>query len=177
MIKWLLPLLLTAASFAQVPTLSGYEVTGQPQLSANLSWTPVPNATYNLYRAFKWAPCPAVESNWTEIAEGLTSTTYVDTPGKLGPWCYAVTSQVGTTESPLSNFVSVVLGNHWYGYLSYKPLGCSPNATATHIAGTLVITQTLNGVVTNVPVNILEDGVYFGTAQLYDNAKIGRAHV
>lgn len=170
--KWLFLLLLSAVSFAQVPTLSGFEVTGQPALSASLSWSAVPGATYNLYRAFKWAPCPAAtNTTWQEIAEGLATTSYSDSP-TLGPWCYAVTATVGGVESTQSNPVQVVLGNHWYAYLSYRPLGCPPDAPTTHIAGTLTITQTLNSVVTNVPVSPYPGtvGVFFGTAQLFDIA-------
>ena len=68
--------LLSSVAVAQVPRLSGKELIGQPQLSALLDWTSVPNAPYSVYRAQNvYGRCPAsYKESWIEIASGLSVT-------------------------------------------------------------------------------------------------------
>jgi hypothetical protein len=165
----LLGLFVCLNASAQAPVLSGLEITGQTQLSSSLSWTAVPNATYNVYRSRHWIPCPVSNSNeWTEIVDSLTTTTYAETPG-IGSWCYAVTSQIGAVESPFSNNVAVVLGLHWYAYIYYTLPDCVTRVP-TPAGAQLVIQQTLNGVTTNMPVTAQGTDTFWGTSRYYDTA-------
>jgi hypothetical protein len=174
MYKMCLFWLLSSIAVAQVPTLSGKEVTGQPQLSALLNWTSIPNATYTVYRAwdgYYGARCPAsTDKSWKEMASGLSVATYTDTPTELGSWCYAITATVSDTEGAQSNSVEVVLGNHWYFYVHDRTPNCK-RKMKTRPQVSLTFTQVLNNVTTSLPVGRLHPNAFTGIFRLYDNAQ------
>src|SRR5215831_5404183 len=171
MYKTCLLWLLSTVAVAQVPILSGKEVTGQPLLSALLDWTSVPDATYSVYRyKIDYGSCPAFTKSWIEIASGLSVTTYTDTPTTLAEWCYAVTATVSGNEGPQSNSVPVMLGNHWSFYVNYRLPGCRTKVTMPSGA-TLTFTQVLNNVTTRLPVTKLNTNEFDGHFRLYDNAQ------
>lgn len=173
MYKTFLLWLLSSVAVAQVPRLGGKEVTGQPQLSALLYWTSVPNATYSVYRSYKGydGRCPASTSeSWIEIAGGLSVSTYTDTPTELGSWCYAITATVSGTESAQSNSVDVILGNHWYFYARYRTSDCKEKVRTLPLVS-LTFTQVLNNVTTSLPVTRVHANEFTGIARFYDNAQ------
>jgi hypothetical protein len=172
MYKKCLLFLLSSVAVAQVPILSGKEVTGQSLLSALLDWTSVPHATYSVYRSqIDYGHCPAsTKESWIEIASGLSVTAYTDTPTKLAEWCYAVTATVSGNEGPQSNSVQVMLGNHWYFYVNYRLPDCRTKVTMPSGA-TLTFTQVLNNVTTRLPVTKLRTNEFDGHFRLYDNAQ------
>jgi len=170
--------LLSSVVVAQVPRLSGKEVIGQPQLSALLDWTSVPNATYSVYRAQNvYGRCPAsYKESWIEIASGLSVTTYTDTPTQLREWCYAVTATVSGNESDQSNSVEVVLGNRWYFYVSYRLPNCRTRVKEMPSGSSLTFTQVLDNVTTSLPVRTVGETrrgatEFTGFFRLYDNAQ------
>lgn len=73
-----------------------------------------PSLTYNVYRMS--APCPP-DGSWptanvtvTKIGSAIATPGFVDTAVVLGQmYCYATTSQLGTTESVVSNTSAAVI--------------------------------------------------------------------
>lgn len=73
-----------------------------------LTWTAsaTPGASYNVYRTLA-ASCPSALSGYTELAKGVSGTSYSDTSITAGAYCYVATSVVNGAESQPSNAASV----------------------------------------------------------------------
>lgn len=136
--KFVIWLLLTAASVAQVPqgvTGSMYEPTA-PELMAYVNWQPVPSATsYNVYKEVAGSTCPT--ASW-KLDANVTTPYYLDDPNpswynipvtgdwRAREWCYAVTAIVNGIESGLSKAVFVAIGNSGYLNLQYRNVCTGP---------------------------------------------------
>lgn len=68
--------------------------------SVTLSWNPVDNATYNVYRS-------SGNQSFISIAKGIKTTTYVDISPVKGTNSYEVTAVVGGSESGFSTVAEV----------------------------------------------------------------------
>ena len=164
----------TSATVAQAPTLNGKLITGGSPLSIRLNWTSVTNAIYSVYEA-PWNTvlydCPVPTSTqWVELASGLTATTYTDTPtDQNAPRCYAVTATVGGAEGPQSNAEGFVLRNHAYFYMPYRASDCVTKVNVNSV-NTFVLTQTLDGVKTTIPVSPYQGDAWSFYFRVYDSA-------
>jgi len=77
----------------------------------HLNWTAgIGDLAFNVYRSS--GSCPLTVSTITPgftLIGSTALTTYVDTPGSVGVWCYFVTGTQGTLESAPSNDVDTTL--------------------------------------------------------------------
>jgi len=112
-------LLFVGTLAAQTPApsnLVAIEQVGHTYLGSVLTWGQVGSDTYDVYRATGAYDCGGT-LHWTEIATGVTTTTYTDEPSNppvpLGAGeCYGVTAvDPNTGESPFSNLADDFIGN------------------------------------------------------------------
>jgi hypothetical protein len=164
---------LVEISSAQTPApsnLVAVEQIGQSNLGSVLTWSPVGTDTYNIYADRGSYDCGG-RLIWTQIATGVTGTTYTDEPSNpplpVGAGeCYAVTAVDPVTgESPKSNTADDFIGDKLYFTANYDSANCSMKGAS------LTVTQVQNGVST-VVINLPNhaSGAFGGHVRLYDNA-------
>jgi hypothetical protein len=171
MIKWFLTLLLSTACFAQAPVLTFQKLRNVNPPSVQLSWTAVstPTPDYDIYQAKgSGATCPALTSSaWTEILDGSTNTTLTVSIPVSGDqdviYCWYVDGYPNGVSTPSNTVLAWIEtgGYVFFNYFTPDPnTGGCPVVAATSAmqpypyssGGSVVITQSLNSVNTNMDV-------------------------